>query len=117
MRSVAKWPGTIRLKQETFINMVFEICSSVIEIGFKKIMIISGHGNHTGALRVVTRNIADKYNIFMALTYPSVMAKEEFLKISKDGPKGSCQGGEYRKAKQVFTVTQQKQQRKLGKRF
>ena len=95
MKSVAKWPGTMRLKQKTFINMVFDICSSVIEMGFKKIMIISGHGNHTGALRVVTRNISDKYNIYMALTYPSVMAKEEFLKISKAGPKGSCHGGEY----------------------
>jgi len=95
MKSVAKWPGTMRLKQETFINMVFDICSSVIEMGFKKIMIISAHGNHTGALRVVTRNIADEYNIFMALTYPSVMAKEEFSKISKAGPKGSCHGGEY----------------------
>ena len=95
MKSVAKWPGTIRLKQETFINMVFDICSSIIEMGFKKIMIISTHGNHTGALRVVTRNIADAYNIYMALTYPSVMAKEEFLKISKAGPKGSCHSGEY----------------------
>lgn len=95
MKSVAEWPGAMRLKQETFINMVFDICSSVIEMGFEKIMIISTHGNHTGALRVVTRNIADAHNIYMALTYPLLMAKEEFLKISKAGPKGSCHGGEY----------------------
>ena len=95
MRKVSEWPGTMRLRPETFINMVFEICSSVIEMGFKKIIIISTHGNHSGALRVVVRKIADKYEVFIALTYPSIMAKEEFLKISKAGPRGSCHGGEY----------------------
>ena len=95
MKSVAKWPGTIRLNPGTFMNMVFDICSSIIEMGFKKIMLISAHGNHTGALRVVVRKISDKYRIFIALTYPSLMAKEEFSEISKAGPKGSCHGGEY----------------------
>ena len=95
MKDVAKWSGTMRLKPETFINMVFDICSSIIEMGFKKIMLISAHGNHTGALRIVVRKIADKYGVFIALTYPSVMAKKKFLKISKAGPEGSCHGGEY----------------------
>ena len=95
MKEVSKWPGTMRLKPETLMNLVFDICSSLIEMGFKKIVIVSSHGNHTGALRVVVRKVADQYGIFIALTFPSLMAKEEFLKISKAGPKGSCHGGEY----------------------
>lgn len=95
MKAVSKWPGTIRLKPETFINMVFDICGSLIEMEFKKIMLISAHGNHTGMLRTVVRKIADKYGIYIALTHPVLMAKEKFKEISKAGKGGSCHAGEY----------------------
>jgi len=95
MKPVAKWPGTIRLKPETFISMVFDICASIIEMGFKKIILISSHGNHTGMLRVVVRKIADEYGVYIALTFPVLMAKEEFKRISKAGKEGSCHAGEY----------------------
>ncbi len=95
MKAVAEWPGTIRLKPETFINMIFDICASLIEMGFKKIILISNHGNHTGMLRTVVRKIADEYSMYMALTFPVLMAREEFTKISRAGKGGSCHGGEY----------------------
>jgi len=95
MKSVAEWPGTIRLKPETFINMIFDICASIIEMGFKKIILISGHGNHTGMLRTVVRKIADEYRVYMALTFPVLMAKDEFEKINRAGKGGSCHAGEY----------------------
>jgi len=95
MKQVAEWPGTIRLKPETFMNMIFDICSSLIDMGFKKIILISTHGNHTGMLRTVVRKIADEYGVYMALTFPVLMAKEEFEKISKAGKGGSCHAGEY----------------------
>ncbi len=95
MKAVAEWPGTIRLKPETFINMIFDICGSLIDMGFKKIILISAHGNHTGMLRTVVRKIADEYGVHMALTFPVLMAKEEFAKISRAGRGGSCHAGEY----------------------
>jgi len=95
MKSVAEWPGTIRLKPETFMNMIFDICASIIEMGFKKIILISAHGNHTGMLRTVVRRVADEYGVYMALTFPVLMAKKEFEKISKAGKGGSCHAGEY----------------------
>ena len=95
MKAVSKWPGTIRLKPETFINMVFDVCGSLIEMEFKKIVLISAHGNHTGMLRTVVRKVADEYSIYMALTFPVLMAKEKFKKISKAGKGGSCHAGEY----------------------
>lgn len=95
MKAVSRWPGTIRLKPETFMNMVFDICGSLIEMEFKKIVLISTHGNHPGMLRTVVRRIADEYSIYMALTFPLLMAKEEFERISKGGKGGSCHAGEY----------------------
>jgi len=95
MKVVSKWPGTITLRPETFMEMIFDICSSLIQMGFKKIVFISAHGNHTGMLRTVVREIADEYGAYIALTFPALMAKEEFKRISKAGKGGSIHGGEY----------------------
>lgn len=95
MRAISNWPGTIRLRPETFMNMVFEICGSLVEMGFVHIMLISTHGNHPGMLRAVVRRIADQYDVHMALTFPVIMADEVFQQISKAGKGGSCHAGEY----------------------
>jgi len=95
MKPVSSWPGTIRLKSETLIHMVYDICASIIDMGFKKIMLINAHGNHPGMLRTVVRQIIDSHGVYMSLTFPSVMAKEEFAAISKAGKGGSCHAGEY----------------------
>ena len=92
---IKKWPGCPGVKIETFINYVYDICSSLVEMGFKKIVIVSSHGNHTGGLEVVVRKIADSYGLYIALTIPNVIAKEKIKKILEKGWRGSCHGGEY----------------------
>lgn len=95
MKPVGKWPGTIRLKPETLINLVYDICVSLIEMGFTRLILIGAHGNHPGMLRTVVRKIVDSHGVYMALTSPSAMAKEEFNAISRAGKGGSCHAGEY----------------------
>jgi len=94
-KEVFNWPGCPGIKIETFISLVYDICSSLVKMGFKKIVIVSSHGNHTGALEVVVRKIADDFGIYMALTVPTVIAKEKINKILEMGWRGSCHGGEY----------------------
>lgn len=94
-REVKKWTGTISISLDTFMNLILEICGSLIEMGFKKIVLINAHGNHPGALEVVVRKIADIYGVYIALTMPHVIAKEKISVLLKAGPKGSCHGGEY----------------------
>lgn len=106
MRAVSRWSGTIRLRPETFMNMIFDICGSLIEMGFKKILLISAHGNHTGMLRVIVRKIADEYCVYMALTFPNLMAKEEFQRISRAGKGGSCHAGEYETSLMLYLAEQ-----------
>ncbi|MCM8759631.1 MAG: creatininase family protein [Candidatus Omnitrophica bacterium] len=94
-KEVKRWPGCPGVKIETLINYVYDICSSLVEMGFKKIVIISSHGNHTGALEVVVRKIADDFGVYMALTIPNVIAKEKINKILETGWRGNCHGCEY----------------------
>lgn len=92
---VKKWTGTISLSLDTFMSMITEICGSLIEMGFRKIVLINSHGNHPGALEVVTRKIADIYGVYIALTFPIVIAKEKIAPLLKAGKNGTCHGGEY----------------------
>lgn len=91
-REVKRWPGTISLSPDTFMDMVFQICGSLIQMGFRKIVLISCHGNHTGALEVAVRRIADAYGVYMALTVPTILAKDRISSIIETE---DIHGGEY----------------------
>jgi creatinine amidohydrolase len=47
------FPGTISLRTETFIELMKDVCRSLISHGFRKIVIINGHGGNTPALQIV----------------------------------------------------------------
>lgn len=46
------FPGTISLSARTILTMIEEICDEVARNGFKKILIVNGHGGNNNLLRV-----------------------------------------------------------------
>lgn len=90
-----RWPGTFRLSLETVIAAVREVCESLARMGFGKIVIVSGHGHHTGAMQVVSRQVADRCGVDVAVVLPAGMAARKLAEIAKAGPGGSCHAGEY----------------------
>jgi creatinine amidohydrolase len=58
------WPGTITIKPKVLIDLVYEVCRSLIDMGINKILIINGHGNNPGVLDVVVRSIGDDFKVF-----------------------------------------------------
>ena len=65
--NVRKYPGTISLRIETFINLVYDYLCSLIDHGFKRILVINGHGQNYGALRVALRKIYEDKGTPVAL--------------------------------------------------
>ncbi|RLE97205.1 MAG: hypothetical protein DRJ63_09500 [Thermoprotei archaeon] len=65
--NVRKYPGTISLKIETFINLVYDYLCSLIDHGFKRILVINGHGQNYGALRVALRKIYEDKGVPVTL--------------------------------------------------
>lgn len=94
-KEMTRWPGTIRVRTRVVMDMIFDICASLIEMGFKKIMLIDAHGHHRGLLRVAIREIADKYGIYIAITSPAVMSAERYSQIRRSEVGGSIHGGEW----------------------
>ena len=82
-KSMLKWPGTMALRPQVFIDMIHDICASLAQMGFHKIVMLDCHGQHAPMLNVVTKLIADEYGVYMAVTSPLTMSAEEFNKVRR----------------------------------
>ena len=94
MSVIRKWPGCPNINTRTFTDYIFCIVDSLIEMGFKKIVMLDCHGNHDCLLRLVMREIADKHNVYTMTLSPVDMSEAVYSKI-KDDPEGDIHGGEW----------------------
>lgn len=53
------FPGTIAVRGDTFINYVTDIGTSLAHHGFKKILLVNGHGSNVPFLDIAARNITN----------------------------------------------------------
>lgn len=95
MRIMQRWPGTVTLRSRVFMDMVFDICCSVLNMGFSKVMVLDTHGHHGGALALVSREIADATGQAIAVVSPQVLTREVFTAHRRSGPGGEIHGGEW----------------------
>lgn len=51
------WPGTVHVASETFIAYCLDVCKSFAHHGFKKILIVNGHGSNMPNLDLVARKV------------------------------------------------------------
>ena len=94
-KAMSRWPGTIRVRTRVMMDLLLDVCTSVIEMGFRKVVLLSGHGHHHGICRVVVREVADATGVHIALSEPARMVGDFFASIRKSGPGGAIHGGEY----------------------
>lgn len=92
---LTKWPGTIILNTRTFADMISDICRSLIDMGFKKIMMVDCHGQHKPLLNMVCKEVADDTDVYMSITSPAVFSKAAYEKNRTTEQGGSCHGGEW----------------------
>ncbi len=94
-KELTRWPGTIRVRPQILTDVIYDICASLVEMGFRKIILLNCHGHHTGLLRVVTRRIADDHGVYMALVSPATLSAERYNQVRKSDRGGSIHGGEW----------------------
>ena len=94
MGAVRNWPGCPNIDTRVFTDYIKCIVSSLIKEGFRKIILLDCHGNHDCILRLVMREIADEYGIFIMTLQPSALCKDTYNKLKKD-PEGDIHGGEW----------------------
>ncbi len=103
MRIMKQWPGTIIVGSRTFMDMVFDICRSVLDMGFTKLAILDCHGHHNGLLTTVSREIADACDKAVAILSPAVMSSDKFSEIRKSPVGGACHACEWETSLLLYT--------------
>ncbi len=55
------FPGTLSVSQMPYIQMVAELCSSIVNFGAKKVFLLNGHGGNDVPLRAALRELKGKF--------------------------------------------------------
>jgi creatinine amidohydrolase len=95
MKVMRRWPGTIVLRTRVFMDMVFDICRSVLDMGFTKLAILDCHGHHSGLLNTVSRELCDACDKAVAILSPATLSGDEFNAVRKSEQGGAIHAGEW----------------------
>ena len=94
-QALKAWPGTIIVPQATLIETLKHVLVSLADMGFRKIAVVSLHGNHDGVARVVAREVADERAVGPGLFFPASCVADLLKEKGKAGAAGSCHAGEF----------------------
>jgi creatinine amidohydrolase len=86
-------PGTIALHHELLIPLLENVCDEIARNGFKKIIIVNGHGGNIGLLQYFTSLFMDKKKDYIVFhTFPFNREQEKTIqKAEVDGHGGECE--------------------------
>lgn len=71
-----RFPGTITLKPETFMAVVYEVVESLHKHGIENFLIINGHGGNMPALQLVTMKLRYELGVKIAYLTPTEVARD-----------------------------------------
>jgi len=97
-KEMARWPGTMRVRPQVLTDLIYDVCASLVQMGFRKIILLNCHGHHTGILRVVVRRISDDCGVYMAMFSPATLSAKGYDEVRKSERGGSIHGGEWETA-------------------
>ena len=95
MKIMKAWPGTVVVRSRVFMDMIFDICKSVLDMGFDKMVLLDCHGHHSGPLNTVMRELCDATDRAVAIISPAVLSRDEFNAIRQSGQGGSIHACEW----------------------
>ncbi|MFO8079880.1 MAG: creatininase family protein [Armatimonadota bacterium] len=95
MAVMKQWPGTIVVRTRRFMDYVYDICSSVLEMGFGKLALLDCHGHHSGLLSTVNRELCDAFDTAIAILSPARLSAAAFNEVRHSEQGGAIHGGEW----------------------
>ena len=92
--------GTITLQLETFIAVVSDICLSIHRNGFRRLILLNGHGGNHHPIRAIAAKIAEHNAFSLAISHWDLVSEE--MKEWGDADGGIGHGGEWETSLQLF---------------
>ena len=84
------FPGTIHVTYEHFIEYCLDVCKSAAYAGFKRIVIVDGHGSNEHLCEFIARRATLETGALIASTMWTNLVKNEFEDIRDSGMGGSA---------------------------
>jgi creatinine amidohydrolase len=94
-RAVARWPGTIRVRTRVVMDLTLDICRSVVEMGFRKLVLVTSHGQHTAMIETVARELADVVGAYAAVVPVAKIAADAVRRHRRSELGGCLHAGEF----------------------
>lgn len=84
------FPGTIHVAYDTFIRYCLDVCKSVAHAGFRRIVIVDGHGSNEHLCEFIARRATLETEALVASTMWTNLAVEAFEAVRDSGPGGAA---------------------------
>ncbi|QOZ80430.1 creatininase family protein [Bradyrhizobium sp. CCBAU 53351] len=78
--------GTFSLTLQTYYLLLRDLCRSVLEAGFRKIVLVNGHAGNIAALAAITTDLTRELNAPIATATYFMAAREAISSILEDQP-------------------------------
>jgi creatinine amidohydrolase len=88
------WPGTVHVASDHFIGYCADVCKSFAHHGFKKILIVNGHGSNMPNLDLVARKVVLETDAHCAAVMWTNLCTELFGRIRETPWPGSAHADE-----------------------
>ena len=95
-----RFPGSVTLSAETLMAVVGDIVAAVVKHGFRRILIVNGHGGNNGVIDVLASTLGHKHYgqaRIAALTYFQ-LAREAIAELRESEPGGMGHACEFETA-------------------
>jgi creatinine amidohydrolase len=84
------FPGTIHVEHDTFIDYCTDVCRSIAHHGFKKIVLVNGHGSNASPLDLVARRVVMETDALCALLIWLNLGTDAFKPMRESVFPGGC---------------------------
>lgn len=94
------FPGTITLQLETFIAVVSDVCLSIHRNGFRRLVLLNGHGGNHHPIRAIAVKIAEWNAFSLAISHWDLVSQE--MGAWGDREAGIGHAGEWETSLQLY---------------
>jgi len=83
------YPGTVTLQAETLVSVVKDVCLSMVQHGFRRIVIVNGHRQaNLPPLQIAAAAVRHQTGAFVAIVDPFLIGELAGRRLRRSGPGG-----------------------------
>jgi creatinine amidohydrolase len=102
LKKMNRWPGVISIRSEVLTEYLVDIMSSLVDMGFRKILTINAHGMNPEIIKLAARRISDRSDVHVATTNWWSLAAGTAKRIRKSEVGGELHAGEFETSMLLF---------------